>query len=106
MDAVYALVIPDKHGEAITTRPLLLHGIARRTRHGHQTTVTITSLHARARLMRAALQRASAFLQWVRATAEQLTRAQRWRLILSWIFRRFLHGKVVGTPSFVTDAPF
>ena len=27
-------------GEAITTRPLLLHGIARRTRHGHQTTVT------------------------------------------------------------------
>ena len=75
------LAIPDKHGEAITTQPLLLHGIARRMRHGHQTTVTITSLHARTRLMKAALQRASAFLQWVQATAEQLTRAQRWRLI-------------------------
>ena len=43
--------------------PLLLHGIARRTRHGHQTTLTITSLHARARQMKEALQRASAFLQ-------------------------------------------
>ena len=98
------LAIPDKHGEAITTRPLLLHGIARRTRHGHQTTVTITSLHARARQIKAALQQASAFLQWVRATAEQLTRAQRWRLILSWIFRQFLHGRVAGTTSYVTDA--
>ena len=46
------------------------------------------------------------FLQWVRATTEQLTRAQRWRLILSWIFRQFLHGRVVGTPSYVTDTPF
>ena len=99
------LVIPDKHAEAITTRPLLLHGIARRTRHGHQTTVTITSLHARASLMKAALQRGSAFLQWVRTTAGQLTRAQRWRLILSWIYRRFLCGRVVGTTSWVTDAP-
>ena len=71
------LAIPDKHGEAITTRPLLLHGIARRTSHGHQTTVTITSLHAQARKMQSALQRASAFLERVRATAEQLTRAQR-----------------------------
>ena len=99
------LAIPDKHGEAITTRPLLLHGIARRTSHGHQTTVTITSLHAQARKMKSALQRASVFLQWVRATAEQLTRAQRWRLILSWIFRQFLHGRVVGTTAYVTDAP-
>ena len=35
-------------GEAITTRPLRLHGIARRTRHGRQTTLTITSSHAKA----------------------------------------------------------
>ena len=97
------LVIPNKHAEAITARPLLLHGIARRTRHGHQTTVTITSLHARAGPMKAALQRASAFLARVRATAEQLTQLERWRLILSWIFRQFLHGRVVGTTSWVTD---
>ena len=98
------LVIADKHAEAITTRPLLLHGIARRTRHGHQTTVTITSLHARARQMKAALQAANAFLARVRATAEQLTRLQRWRLILSWIFRHFLGGRIVGSTSWVTEA--
>ncbi len=98
------LPIPAKHGEVITTRLLLLHGLARRTRHGHPTAVTITSLHERARLMKAALQRASAFLQWLQATAEQLTRAQRWRLIPSWIFRQFLRGRVLGTTSYVTDA--
>ncbi len=42
------LGIPDKHAEAITSRPLALHGIARHTRHGNQTTVEITSTHAKA----------------------------------------------------------
>ena len=32
------LAEPDKHLEAITSRPLLLAGIAERTRHGRQTT--------------------------------------------------------------------
>ena len=36
------LGIPDKHAEAITSRPLALHAIARQTRHGNQTTVEIT----------------------------------------------------------------
>ena len=41
------LGIPEKHAEAITSRPLALHGIARQTRHGNQTTVEITSTHAK-----------------------------------------------------------
>ena len=40
------LGIPDKHTEAITSRPLALHGIARRTRHGNQTKVEVTSTHS------------------------------------------------------------
>lgn len=90
-------------GEAITTRPMLLHGIARRTRHGRQTTLTITSSHAKARQVRAALEAASAFLKRVAATAEQLGSRTRWRLILSWIFRDFLHGRVVGTDLRLAD---
>jgi hypothetical protein len=31
------LGIPDQHAEAITSRPLALHGIARQTRHSNQT---------------------------------------------------------------------
>jgi hypothetical protein len=95
------LVHEDKRPEAITSRPLLLHGIARRTRHGRQTTLTITSLHAKARAMSQALERASAFLARVRATAEQLSRGERWRLILSWIFRQFLHGRPLGAPEWI-----
>jgi hypothetical protein len=42
------LGIPDKHAEAITSRPLALHGIARRIRHSNQTTVEVTSTHSKA----------------------------------------------------------
>jgi hypothetical protein len=43
------LAEPDKHLEAITSRPLLLAGIAERTRHGRQTTLRIASAHGRSR---------------------------------------------------------
>ena len=36
------LADPDHHREAITSRPLLLHGVARQTRHGGQTRLTVT----------------------------------------------------------------
>ena len=90
-------------GEAITTQPLLLHGIARRTRHSPQTTLTITSSHAKARQVRRALETASGFLKRVARTAEQLGSFSRWRLILSWIFRDFLAGRVVGTRLRLAD---
>jgi len=90
-------------GEAITTRPLLLHGIARRTRHSRQTTLTITRSHAKAKQVRRALEAASGFLKRVTATAEQLGSISRWRLILSWIFRDFLDGRVVGTQLRLVD---
>ena len=90
-------------GEAITTRPLLLHGLARRTRHGRRTTLTITSSHAKARQRRTALETASGFLKRLAATAEQLGSPTRWRLILSWIFRDFLDGRVAGTDFRLAD---
>ena len=82
--------------EAVTSRPLALYGIARRTRHGNQTTVEITSMHSKAGLIAAALTNVSGFLKRIKATAEQLTQAERWRLILSAAFQNFLRGKVLG----------
>ena len=70
------LAIPNRHTEAITSRPLLLNGVARQTMHSNQTTLTITSLHARAPAVRRALQAISKFLQRVRQTAEQFTSAE------------------------------
>ena len=91
------LGIPEKHAEAITSRPLALHGIARQTRHGNQTKVEVTSTHSKALAMATALSKVSGFLKRIRATAEQLSQAARWRLILSAAFQSFLRGRVLGS---------
>lgn len=98
------LGIPDKHAEAVTSRPLALHGIARKTQHSNQTTVEITSLHSKAGLIEETLTAVSAFLKRIKVTAEQLTWTERWRLILSAAFRKFLHGKVLGNTGRVAEA--
>ena len=91
------LAIPEKHAEAVTSRPLALHGIATRTRHANQTTVEITNTHAKAPFIAAALTRVSLFLKRLRSSAEQFTQAGTWRLILSAAFQAFLHGKILGS---------
>jgi hypothetical protein len=98
------LGIPDKHAEAVTSRPLALQGIARQMRHGHQTTVEITSLHSKGEQIGAILTKVSAFLKRVKTTAEQLAQGERWRMILSAAFRNFLGGKALGSPGRLADA--
>ena len=98
------LGIPEKHAEAVTSRPLALHGIARQTRHGNQTTVEITSMHSKAEQIAEILTKVSAFLKRIRATAEQLYQGLRWKLILSAACRRFLGGKVRGSQGRLADA--
>lgn len=99
------LGIPEKHAEAITSRPLALHAIARQTRHGNQTTVEITSTHAKAAQIAEILTKVSGFLKRIKTTAEQLTQGDRWKLILSAAFRYFLGGKVIGSTGRLADAP-
>jgi len=99
------LGIPDKHAEAITSRPLALHGIARQTRNGNQTTVEIRSTHAKASQIAKLLTQVSGFLKRIKTTAEQLTQGERWKLILSAAFRHFLGGKVLGSTGRLADAP-
>jgi Transposase DDE domain group 1 len=98
------LGIPDKHAEAITSRPLALHGIARQTRHGNQTTVEITSTHAKAAQIAEVLTKVSGFLKRIKTIAEQFTQKERWKLILSAAFRQFLGGKVIGSTDRLAEA--
>ena len=95
------LAIPEKHAEAITSRPLLLNAVGKQTTHAGQTTVTVTSMHAKAPQMRSALQAISSFLTGIRNAAEQLTYPQKWLLILSKIFCVFLKGRILGQPQFI-----
>ena len=94
------LAIPNRHTEATTSRPLLLHGIGRQTKHSNQTTLTITSNHAKAGPVRRALEAVSHLLQRLGSSAERLTADQRWRWLLQFIFRDWL-GQRSSDPKFL-----
>jgi hypothetical protein len=79
----------DKHGEAITTRPLFLQGIGRHTRHAQQNRLSLSSLHAKALKIAHLLATMSAWLRAFRESAEQLLEEVRWPALLRWIFRHF-----------------
>ena len=98
------LGVPDKHAEAITSRPLAPHGIARQTRHWNQPTVEITSTPAKASQIAKIPTQVSGFLKRIKTTAEQLTQEERWKLILSAAFRHFPGGKVLGSTGRFADA--
>ena len=66
------LVDPSLHREAITSRPLFLSAIATRTRHARQTTIRVTSSHAKAKPAAGALAAAAGFLRGLAKSAEQL----------------------------------
>jgi hypothetical protein len=91
------LAIPNRHTEAMTSRPLLLNGVARQTTHSNQATLTITSMHAQAPAVCRALEAVSTFLQRIRRTAEQFTSPECWRAVLRFIFRDWLHNS--GDPG-------
>jgi hypothetical protein len=84
------LAQPHKHSEALTSRPLLLHGVARKTTHAGQTSITITSRHARSSMVQTALRALTGLLNKLRADAEQLSFGSRMLLVTKQAFRCFL----------------
>jgi hypothetical protein len=93
------LVEPDRHMEAITSRPLLLHAIATRVRHARQTTLTVASSHAKNFPAAKAFRAVALFLHELTKNAEQLTGLQRWRRILARAFQVFLQGRQLRSPA-------
>jgi hypothetical protein len=93
------LAIPERHAEAITSRPLLLYGVGQQTRHGGQTMLTITPMHAEARTAQQLLTALNAFLLDVKSTARQLDWNERWWTILSRIFTKMLGGRPLASPN-------
>jgi hypothetical protein len=73
--SLYArLVDRERHREAVTTRPELLGGVARQTRHAGQTRINMSLSHSKIGRIKEKLAEASAFSQGLISTAEQLTR--------------------------------
>ena len=76
-----------RHGEAVTTRPMLQQGVARRTTHANQVRMTISSIHAKASKIANSLAGFSAWLRQVIQDAEQLTGLPLWHRIIRRIFQ-------------------
>ncbi|MFH1216054.1 MAG: hypothetical protein V1706_06105, partial [Pseudomonadota bacterium] len=67
-----------------------LHGVARQTKHAGQTTITITSGHARNGMVQAALRALTGFLNKLSKGAEQLDFGTRMLFVTKQAFRCFL----------------
>lgn len=92
------LVDREKHREAITSRPMMMGGVARQAQHAGQRKLSVRLTHGRAKKVQRLLADASAFLKELIAAAEQLSQPERWRRILSRIYEKFLDGRILGSP--------
>jgi len=83
------LVNPAARLEAITSRPFLLSGVARKTEHAGQQQLKITPLHGKNKEARTLLTRVSALLQEWKKTAEQLNPQAVWLCVCQTIATAF-----------------
>ena len=93
------LAEPDKHLEAITSRPLLLSSVGKLTESGRQKTLTITHSHGRAQQVQQTYQRVQLFFDGLRAIAPQLSELECWCRILSEAMKKYLDGTILRPPN-------
>lgn len=80
------LANPKARLEAITSRPFLLSGVARKTRHAGQQHLVISHSHRYAHLAQAMLRRVSRLLQeWAAITAERLNPEAVWQRVCEFL---------------------
>ena len=83
------LAIPEKHHEAITSRPLLLTGIGRQTKHSAKKTITVTSMHGKSGKLEKAYHRLSGYFDELKENAPQLSLRECWQYFLQKIIDHF-----------------
>jgi hypothetical protein len=89
---------PEKHREAITSRPLMLYAVAKKIRHAGQTTLKVSPLHAKSEGVKKRIGLISRFLKAIKRYAEQFDPKTIFRIILSSIFVKYLKGRILGKP--------
>jgi hypothetical protein len=85
------LAHPKARLEAITSRPLLLAGVARLTQHAGQSRLLLTLTHAAGDQIKAMIANIRKGLDHVRATAPQLPKPGRWIALV-----RYIVGKIIA----------
>ncbi len=92
------LAHPKSRREAITSRPLLLAGIARLTHHAGQARLLVTLTHAAGDLIKAMMANVRAGLDTLIATAPQLKKTDRWPALVRYILAKVFDAKPPPTP--------
>lgn len=93
------LALPEKHHEAITSRPLLLSSVGRMTQHGRQKKMVITSTHGDKTKLRVAYKRLTEFFKELKAIAPQLTPIDCWKVILAKATEKILEKMNADRPT-------
>ncbi len=87
---------PEKHAEAITSRPLMLYGVAREVNHAGQKMIRITPMHGKAKENCEKVSFISYILNKIKGIAEHFSPTEIWKRVLSLIFIKFLKGRILG----------
>lgn len=87
------LAHPSTRLEAITSRPLLLSGVARLTQHAGQSRLLLTLTHAAGDLIKTMVTNVRKGLDTILATAPQLTKLERWGALVRYIVAKIIAAK-------------
>lgn len=98
------LANPESHLEAVTSRPLLLHAVAKQTTHVGKTKLTITSNHSKSNKITVILSAISKFFKKLKTYTEQSSTAQIFLHILLVAFRKFLPANRLNDIKLLPDS--
>ena len=87
------LAHPKARLEAITSKPMLLAGVGRLTEHAGQTRLLVSLTHAAGDKIKAMIANIHKGFEHVRATAPQLPKLERWRVLVRYIIEKILASK-------------
>ena len=86
------LAHPQTRLEAITSRPLLLAGVARLTQHAGQSRLLLTLTHGASDQIKAMIANVRHGLDTILATAPQLTKPERWSALVRYIIAKIIEA--------------
>ncbi len=99
------LAHPKTRLEAITSRPLLLSGVARLTQHAGQCRLLLTLTHAAGDQIKTMIANVRLGLDSILATAPQLPKPERWPALVRYIIARIIGPKPKNHPLNALSPP-
>ena len=92
------LAHPKTRLEAITSRPLLLAGVARLTEHAGQSRLLVTLTHAASDQIKTMIANVRKGLDTVLAIVPQLTKTARWKALMHYIIDKIIAARKQNQP--------